>query len=1056
MSLHSSEYKLVQQGHYHRIFVGIFIVSALLFGMFSVSYALANEGEGDTGNSGDSTVVEGQNEEPVEEPIDNTSNNDGSDGSDGTTGDEEVDDTSGEGGEAFVETGNAVSEGNVENTSNTSVTDTDGQNDANNDNSATTTPDTLGDDDTASTTPDVLGDEGENHSPAPSPSSITVDNTSDADAASDLSVDAGTGDNDAQSSGDATVLSGHALASANVLNIINTNIFNSDGLLLFLNLLFSGETFDLRDLGLLDLFGGSSGSSSCSLQSCGGGVDITVDNSSTATIVNNVIVRSSTGGNTATSTDGSALIQTGDAYASANVVNIVNTNLVNTNYLLLAVNNFGDFMGDIVLPGKDFFTQFFSHFGNGSGGSGSTSIDVSNASDASLENNVSVDSETGGNDASGGGDAVITTGDANSGANIVNQVNTNLFGADSLLILFRVYGNWTGNVFGLPDGILWSETPYGIQFLSAIDGPSYDTGSASTLGGSSLNVSNNSTSSITNNIDVYALTGENKANAGGGSATIDTGDAYASANLINIANTNVVGRNWILAIFNIFGDFSGDISFGRPDLWIGARAHSSHNPLTRSSHITYSFTITNLGDSDATGVTLKNLFNSNHLSFSGYDLEFGDIGGIGWNIGVVPAGESVEVSYGATVSANIPYGQTPIVTTTTVESIETDEDTSNNTEELTLLAMVSDDRLDPKYSGAHIRYTPDADLKITKISDAKGPIVASSTVDYTITIVNEGGIAYYSVLSDVLVDKFGEVVNEQSWGLGEIYPDEEIQLTYTAIFNEDALPGFYTNYAQVKAIDRNPSINPFYGDLANSLIASSTIEIEGSELEETYTVTVSQSAPGCGQYLTGFIKPEENNDPNEVTKLQAFLKDFEGFTTFEINGDYNLRSAGAVRIFQNRYKEDILEPWGLTEPTGYVYLTTRKKINELYCGGTEAFSLTGEEQTEIGSFRTLFESLDGVDEENFPPASEVGIEETTDALAVEEVPAVHEEELDAEDNTPSAIRGRAFTASVVDVAESASSVVEKVIMNTIKQITSWISDRYENAVRSGEDVTLGN
>ena len=41
--------------------------------------------------------------------------------------------------------------------------------------------------------------------------------------------------------------------------------------------------------------------------------------------------------------------------------------------------------------------------------------------------------------------------------------------------------------------------------------------------------------------------------------------------------------------------------------------------------------------------------------------------------------------------------------------------------------------------------------------------------------------------------------------------------------------------------------------------------------------------------------------------------------------------------------------------TGYVYLTTKKKINELYC--QREFPLTQVEQTEVDNYRALFETL---------------------------------------------------------------------------------------------------
>ncbi|MBI2097897.1 MAG: PKD domain-containing protein [Candidatus Vogelbacteria bacterium] len=40
--------------------------------------------------------------------------------------------------------------------------------------------------------------------------------------------------------------------------------------------------------------------------------------------------------------------------------------------------------------------------------------------------------------------------------------------------------------------------------------------------------------------------------------------------------------------------------------------------------------------------------------------------------------------------------------------------------------------------------------------------------------------------------------------------------------------------------------------------------------------------------------------------------------------------AAAVSVFQLKYKNEILAPLGLTNPTGYVGPATRKKLNQLY------------------------------------------------------------------------------------------------------------------------------
>jgi hypothetical protein len=95
------------------------------------------------------------------------------------------------------------------------------------------------------------------------------------------------------------------------------------------------------------------------------------------------------------------------------------------------------------------------------------------------------------------------------------------------------------------------------------------------------------------------------------------------------------------------------------------------------------------------------------------------------------------------------------------------------------------------------------------------------------------------------------------------------------------------------------------------------------------TETVVSTA--CPAYLEKYIKSGAKNDMNEVKKLQKFLATDEGFDNLRSTGFYGAETFKAVTDFQNKYATDVLGPWNNNKPTGYVYQTTKKKINELYC-----------------------------------------------------------------------------------------------------------------------------
>lgn len=70
------------------------------------------------------------------------------------------------------------------------------------------------------------------------------------------------------------------------------------------------------------------------------------------------------------------------------------------------------------------------------------------------------------------------------------------------------------------------------------------------------------------------------------------------------------------------------------------------------------------------------------------------------------------------------------------------------------------------------------------------------------------------------------------------------------------------------------------------------------------------------------------NDPHEAKLWQAFLNKYEN-ENLKIDGVYGLKTESAIKRFQNKYKNQILVPWGLTHPTGYTYKSTRAYGNKI-------------------------------------------------------------------------------------------------------------------------------
>ena len=97
-------------------------------------------------------------------------------------------------------------------------------------------------------------------------------------------------------------------------------------------------------------------------------------------------------------------------------------------------------------------------------------------------------------------------------------------------------------------------------------------------------------------------------------------------------------------------------------------------------------------------------------------------------------------------------------------------------------------------------------------------------------------------------------------------------------------------------------------------------------------------------YLTENLGINRQNDSAQVVRLQEFLNEHMS-AGLAVTGVFETSTEQAVMAFQLQYAVDVLTPWGITNATGFVYHTTKKKINELVCA--RAFPLTSEQMEEI-------------------------------------------------------------------------------------------------------------
>jgi hypothetical protein len=584
-----------------------------------------------------------------------------------------------------------------------------------------------------------------------------------------------TSDIDTEASGTPEIVTGSAIALANILNLVNTNFVNSEGVIVFDNFFETlfGD-FDLR--AIYDSLAGFG----CSLVACDhDGVTTNIVND--ASIQNALLIEALTGRNTI---EGGATssISTGNAYAGLNLINVANTNVIDSNYLLVTMNAFQDVHGDIVFPS---LSSFFNSIAGG------TSVDALNiVNDASVVNNVNVSAQSGDNTMNGNDQSLTTTGNSNASTNVFNQLNTSLSGGQSVSILFRVHGEWAGEIFGAPPNLGWMEDGQGGIYL-------FDTSAGSGVSSDSLTVNATNTALIQNDIQVVALTGEN-AISGAETALISTGNAYAGANIVNVANATVVGRNWILAVINILGDFTGNIAFGRPDLWVGAQVDVPEK-VSNDSLLTYKFTVINNGDAPASNVRLKDDYDERYLNIVDASVPYTQEGGdVIWNIGSLSPGMATEITYTARVQG-ASYG-TDITNLISVLERETDNNARDNADTITVttahksqngegirisLSKNPDKAKEETIEAGVIqveRLTASTTL-LDDIKEVNQKLVVTNTSDKTIRSVK---------IHDLLANPGGALITDDVWDLGDVLPYEEITIEYSVTFAPSAERGTYT------------------------------------------------------------------------------------------------------------------------------------------------------------------------------------------------------------------------------------------------------------------------
>lgn len=468
---------------------------------------------------------------------------------------------------------------------------------------------------------------------------LDIVNTNDVSVINQVIAEGLSGESDIIAEGDvedAALEAGDVNVFANVLNVVNTNMYNSEIIEMVEN--FNDLTTDLYMNALetspaqrtQDLVAGiCDGSLECeSLAS------FRLTNNNRAVVENDVLVAGNSGGNTISGLEvEDSVIRTGNVNALVNVINIVNANLINSRWTIASFNVFGDWEGDLVMPSEMYFKDAMAI---------GTVIDsdvlvsevqkvvlsVDNTNEAEIENNVLAEAGTGGNNIAAtavfdpiegeeeGGDieeSSIESGNGEAYVNVDTHANTILYNGMWFLGMVNTLGDWSGDVYALPEEVAMVNGAFGSSFFATSEqDPAVQAAFEEAIIAAQQSteveivVDNSNEADITNNVLVGAYTGDNTIVATEVErGRIQTGNARALANVLNFANTNLINADLYIGLTNIFGNWNGDIVFGYPDLSVSQTLRQGEFPKQSNSQINYQLDFANTSGTSMRGTQLE-------------------------------------------------------------------------------------------------------------------------------------------------------------------------------------------------------------------------------------------------------------------------------------------------------------------------------------------------------------------------------------------------------------------------------------------------------------------
>lgn len=311
-----------------------------------------------------------------------------------------------------------------------------------------------------------------------------------------------------------TTNTGNSIASTSITNMINTQLINSHIYYQTINVfLDTNESIDLSQP--------ITTAETLAVTTTNPTTNILMASSTNYSVLTNTIATTADTGDNTNSGD-TVIMNTGNAYASTQLINYLNVTLVNTDIHMVTINIYANMQGDIIFP-----TLPFADLSSCSNQSATIS--------AAVTNNVTNIANTGNNTIAATQSGDIIAGNATSITNITNFMNTILSGQVFQTISIHTFGTWEGNLLGIDtDTKQIDASQTNMPLFIATDA-----------------------AKITNRVTNTANTGNNL--AAGKTSEIITGNAYADVNILNFIHTIFTDSLGYFSFINIFGNLTGDI-----------------------------------------------------------------------------------------------------------------------------------------------------------------------------------------------------------------------------------------------------------------------------------------------------------------------------------------------------------------------------------------------------------------------------------------------------------------------------------------------------------------